>query len=107
MSPSPSASNEHRLLIDICLQHVVQFFWRGPGLLLISPKGIARVLSDLDDRGIRVVGLEGFELDGEDVHPRLDLIFDADRLPGFPTALEVIKTWPGDAWVDVTIANPP
>jgi hypothetical protein len=100
-----TASNEHRLLIEICLQHLVQFFWQGPGLLLISRRGIAQVLNDLADRGIRVLGLEGFDLDGKDVHPRLDLIFDVDRLPGFPVPLEAIETWPEDVWVDVTIAN--
>lgn len=107
MTPPVSASSEHRLLIDICLQHLVQFFWQGPGLLLISRKGVALVLADLADRGIRVVGLEGFELDGKEVHPRLDLVFDADRLPGFPTPLEAIEAWPDDVWVDVTIANLP
>jgi hypothetical protein len=107
MTSSVSASNEHRLLIDICLRHRVQFFWQGPGLLLISRKGITLVLADLAGRGIRVVGLEGFELDGKVVHPRLDLIFDADRLPGFPTPLEAIETWPNDVWVDVTIESLP
>jgi hypothetical protein len=105
MTPSVSASNEHRLLIDLCLRHLVNFFWLGPGLLLISRKGVALVLEDLADRGIRVVGLEGFDLDGKDVHPRLDLIFDADRLPGFPAPQEAIETWPEDVWVDVTIAS--
>jgi hypothetical protein len=105
--PLVSASDEHRFLIDVCLQQLVYFFWQGPGLLLISGKGIAKVLCDLADRGVHVVGLEGFELDGGEVHPRLDLIFDADRLPGFPTPLEAIETWPDEVWVDVTLADIP
>lgn len=102
---STRVSSEHRLLIDLCLQHLVVFLWQGPGLLLISRKRLSAVLDDLANRGIPVVGLEGFELDDQEVHPRLDLIFDADRLPGFPTPREAIETWRDDVWVDVTIGN--
>lgn len=107
MKPSVTVPSEHRVLIDLCLQHLVQFFWQGPGLLLISRRGISIVLDDLSQRGIPVLGLEGFELDGKEVHPRLDLIFDADRIPGFPTAQEAIETWPEDVWIDVTIGSTP
>jgi hypothetical protein len=61
------------------------------------------VLSDLASRGIPVVGMEAFEIDGADVHPRLDLIFDADRLPGFPAAQDAVAVWPTNVWVDVAL----
>ena len=94
---------EHRLLIDLCLRHVVAFFWQGPGLLLINARGLPAILSNLAQRGVPVLGLEGFELDGDKVVPRLDLIYDADRLPGFPTPEYATATWPSNVWVDVTI----
>jgi hypothetical protein len=63
------------------------------------------ILDELEARGNVVIGLEGFELDGTNVHPRLDLVYDADRLPGFPTAREAVDLWPSDVWVDVTLAS--
>jgi hypothetical protein len=100
------APQRHRILIDICLANLVPFLWQGPGLLLIDRAGLGSVLAELDRRNIRVLGLDGFELDGAVVHPRLDLIYDADRVPGFPSPEEVIETWPDDVWVDVTISAP-
>lgn len=94
---------EHRLLIDLCLRYLVPFFWQGPGLLLVSRKGLPAVLNDLATRGLPILGVDGFELVGADVNPRLDLIFDGGRVPGFPTAQEAIAVWPDDVWVDVTI----
>jgi hypothetical protein len=99
------ASSEHRLLIDLCLRHLVPFFWQGPGLLLISRKGLPAILNDLETRGLEVLGVDGFELAGSEVNPRLDLIFDAGRVPGFPTAHEAIEVWPDEIWVDVTIGE--
>lgn len=101
-APTPVPSDD-RLLIHLCLSHSVPFFWRGPGLLLLSRRGLEAILSDLAAEGIPVVGMEAFELDGADVHPRLDLIFDADRLPGFPVAHDAVAVWPADVWVDVTL----
>lgn len=97
----------HRLLIDICLAHLVPFLWQGPGLLLISRAGVGAVLAELERRSITVLGLDGFELDGALVRPRLDLIYDSDRVPGFPSPDEVIATWPDDVWVDVTTGASP
>ena len=105
MTGHPEVPSRHRFLIELCLSHVVPFFWNGPGLLLISRGGLDAVLADLDWRGIRILGLDGFELDGAVVHPRLDLIYDAERVPAFPTPREVIETRPDDLWVDVTIGQ--
>lgn len=102
MSIKREASAEHRLLIDLCLRYLVPFLWQGPGLLAISRRGLDAILVDLVEQGIDVIGMEAFELDGNDVHPRLDLIFDAGRLPGFPGALDTLAVWPDDVWVDVT-----
>ena len=101
----PSVPDTQRLLIEICLDHLTPFFWQSPGLMLISRRGVARVMADLEQRGIRILGLEGFELDGAELHPRLDLIYDADRLPGFPSPGDFISTWSKDVWIDITIAS--
>jgi hypothetical protein len=97
------ATPEQRLLIDLCLRFLTRFFWQGPGLLLIDRGGIVPVLQELEHRDVAVLGLEGFELDGADVLPRLDLVFDSERVPGFPTPQEAIETWPDSVWIDVTI----
>lgn len=99
------ATPEQRLLVEVCLQHLIAFLWRGPGLLLVSRQGLPTLLSVLASKRVRVLGMEAFELEGAAVHPRLDLIYDADRLPGFPSPDEVIETWPDDVWVDVTISG--
>jgi|BarGraNGADG00212_1021973.scaffolds.fasta_scaffold33302_2 hypothetical protein len=95
--------SDHRRLIDLCLRYLVPFFWQGPGLLLISRKGLPAILNDLATHGVPILGLDGFELVGAEVNPRLDLIFDSERVPGFPTAQEAIEVWPDEVWVDVTI----
>jgi hypothetical protein len=97
------ASAEHRLLIELCLGHLIPFYWTGPGLLLISRQGADAVLADLDKRGARILGLEGFELVGDEIRPRLDLIFDADRLPGFPSPQDAMALWPDNVWIDITL----
>ncbi|MDZ7578822.1 MAG: hypothetical protein U0904_11715 [Candidatus Nanopelagicales bacterium] len=103
MTASAEVPESQRLLIDLCLSHLVMFHWRTPGTMLISRRGIGAILDELDARGIRILGLEGFELDGNVIHPRIDLIYDADRLPGFPSPQDFIATWPPDVWIDVTI----
>lgn len=97
----------HRLLIELCLTHLSQFCWRGPGLLAISRDGIVPVFEDLDRRGIRVLGLDGFEFEGMDIYPQLDLIYDVDRSPSHLTPGKVIETWPDDIWIEVTIGDIP
>ena len=96
-------SAEHRLLIDLCLSHLVPFFWQGPGLLLIDAKGASLVLDDLDTRGIAVLGLDGFELRGSSIRPRLDLIYSAGTSPETLVPRVVVDSWPDNTWVDVTI----
>lgn len=93
-----------RLLIDACLRHRVPFFWRGPGALLIRQDGIVDVLQTVLASGeVRLLGLEGFELDGSAVNPRIDLIFDAERTPS-EDPYAVVAAWGGDVWVDATVA---
>ena len=105
MSGDSGVSREERLLMELCLEHVVYFVWQGPGLLRIDRTGLDVILNDIVGRGIPILGLEGFELNGKEVHPRLDLIFDADRVPAFPPALEAFQTWPEEIWVNVTISS--
>jgi hypothetical protein len=92
---------DHRLLIDACLKHNVSFWWHGPGLLLISGEGIRKIVSEVTALGVRVIGLEGFELESTVIHPRLDRIFDSDVSNVEPVSL--LATWGDDIWVDVTL----
>src|SRR5437870_5365840 len=95
---------EHRLLTDLCLENSVDFHRQGPGLLLIGRSGIERILDDLSHQGVGILGLDGFELDGADLDPRLDLIFDSDR-SGPRTARDVLADWPDNVWIDVTLGR--
>lgn len=74
--------------------------------MLISHQGADAVLADLAERGARIIGLEGFELAGEEIHPRIDLIYDSDRLTGFPGPRDLIAVWPDNVWIDVTVTLP-
>jgi hypothetical protein len=98
---------DHRALINACLRHGTYFFWQGPGTMLISRKGIVEVLRDMIASGYKVLGYEGFELDGADVHPRIDLIYDAERRPDITDPIEVVAQWPAEIWVDVVLARSP
>ena len=104
MSSSDSAPFDYqRVLIDACLRHRVPFFWRGPGTMLISIKGASPVLRDVTARGYPMLGVEGFELDGTVIHPRLDLIFDAESRPDVSDPVAVLAGWPDDVWIDVVV----
>lgn len=93
----------HRLLIDACLIHQVPFFWRGPGTLLIAASGMSRVLATVLAPGrARLLGLEGFELAGSTVRPRLDLIIDVERNPS-RDPLATIASWDRGIWIDATL----
>jgi hypothetical protein len=94
--------DHHRALIEACLRLGVYFTWRGPGALLIAQPGAKGVLDDVVGKGYRVLGYDGFELDGADIHPRLDLIYDAERRPDISDPAAVVEGWP-PVWVDVVL----
>jgi hypothetical protein len=95
----------HRALIDACLNHGVEFWWRGPGTLLIDRGGVESVVADVEAHGFRVLGFEGFDLgDGRVIHPRLDLIADLSIRPVTPSGA-AITDWPNDVWIDVALAS--
>jgi len=98
------ASAEHRLLINSCLNNGVPFFWKGSGTLLIASSGIQQVLRDVIAKGFDVVGLEGFEIANPQIHPRLDVIFDAARRPTLDP-FSFVEGSAGDLWFDVTLHN--
>jgi hypothetical protein len=60
------------------------------------------VLGDILSQGFEISGLEGFELESTDIHPRIDLIFDEAARPGVAPST-VVDQWPADVWVDVTL----
>lgn len=98
-----SATQGQRLLIAACLDNGVSFFWRGPGTLLIERSGLETILPVVNAAGAAVLGFEGFELESTDIHPRLDLIFDAAGRPEVRDPLSAIVEWPSDIWVDVAL----
>ena len=71
---------------------------------MISRKGIETVIRDVVTAGHKVLGYEGFELDGAVIHPRLDLIYDVERRPDVSDPTQVVARWPDDIWVDVVLA---
>jgi len=103
MTARSRATDSQRQLIDACLRLGVPFWWQGPGTLLISARGVGAVIEDVESSGMRVVGLEGFELTSPDIHPRLDLIYDARAAPGSGAAA-VVADWDASVWVDVALS---
>ena len=100
--PSPG----QRALIEACLANGVPFFWRSRGTLLIAPSGVIDVVRSIMAGGLDVLGFEGFELHGAVIHPRIDLIFDAERRPDITDPLALLAEWPPDVWIDVTVHMP-
>ena len=94
----------HRTLIEACLRNGVPFFWRGPGTMLISGRGLRDVILDVLESGEEILGLEGFELEGQVIHPRIDLIFDSKTRAD---PLAAIAQWDQDIWVDVMLRRKP
>ena len=92
-----------RVLMDACLSHRVPFCWRTPGTLLIAVGGLRAAVAEANSQGLRLLGLEAFELAGAAIHPRLDLVVDLSRLPAGVDPLAVADSWPRDVWVDVTL----
>jgi hypothetical protein len=63
------------------------------------------VIKEVMAQGYKVLGFEGFELEGAHIHPRLDLIYDAARRRDVSDPTEVLSKWPTDVWVDVVLAR--
>lgn len=99
------ATAEQRLLIEACFASGAPFYWSSPGTLMIRKSELAPVLAQVVKSGRTVLGFEGFEFDGFEVHPQLHLIADfgtgSERLEDL---LAAISGWPDGAGVDVTIA---
>jgi hypothetical protein len=99
----PGATQSQRLLIGACLDKGVPFFWQSPGTLLIEGSGLGAILPVITGAGAIVLGFEGFELESTDIHPRLDLIFDATTGQEVTDPLSAISEWPTEVWVDVAL----
>ena len=91
-----SATRPQRLLIEACLDNGVPFFWKGPGTLLIAQAGMSALLPAITAARASVIGFEGFEMESADIHPRLDLMFEAARRPDILNPVSVILDWPAD-----------
>jgi hypothetical protein len=94
---------EQRFLVEACFELRVPFVWLSPGTFLIRSSGVPSVIGLAEKAGWRVLGLDGFELEGDVVRPRLDLIFDAERTPD-RSPVEVAESWGSNVWIDLTIA---
>lgn len=99
------ATAQQRVLIGVCLDAGVSFFWLSSGLLLIKKSDLADILPAIIEAGETILGFEGFELDGSDVHSRLDLIVDVGPGPFSLSPILTIKNWPENVWVDVAMQD--
>lgn len=98
----PSWLAEQLALVEACMRERVAFRWNGPGTFLIDVAGAPAVVNAVATKGFEVIGLEGFEIDGLVIHPRLDLIWDAERSPGTP--FDALERFGAGVWVDITLA---
>jgi hypothetical protein len=105
MSQEANDLTAHKVLIAACLKHRVPFFWRSPGSLLISGKGIRTVLEQVVSDGNTILGLEGFELESSVIHARIDLIFDASRRPEGTDPIQIVSDWSAEVWVDAFLSD--
>lgn len=70
--------------------------------MLIAGTGVEQVVHVPLDRGYRVVGLEGFELEDIKILPLLDHIFGcADTR--WPDAQAAVSEWSENVWVDISL----
>jgi hypothetical protein len=102
-TPTP----EQLVLIDACLRNRVPYSWRSPGTMLIARSGAPDVLRDVSSKGHKILGFDGFELEGGFIRPRMDLTFDQERQPG-ADPLDIVASWPNDPspnelWIDVVL----
>lgn len=96
-----------RRIIGTCFRLGVDFLWRGPSELLVSQAGTERLVEALTKEGATVLGLEAFNIDGDNVHPRMDLIYDSDRAPSDLSAGTVVALWPSEVWIEVVLGDQP
>lgn len=97
-------TSTQRRIIDACFGNDVPFLWDGSGTLLAASDGVETLLQTLAGQGEVLLGLEGFEVEGAAIRPRLDLVLDASRGLDIRTTF---STWPKNIWVDVTISADP
>src|SRR5262245_26106238 len=98
----PSWMPYQRALVDACFRQRVPFRWHGPGTFLIDIGGAAGVIEAVTLRGFKVLALEGFEIEGLVIHPRIDLLWDVERSPD--SAFDALKRFGPGIWVDISLA---
>jgi hypothetical protein len=91
-----------RVVMDACARLGINYDLRSPGTLLVARSEVEKVLRDVMDAAYDVLGLEGFEVEGRVIHPRLDLIYDRDRTTD--TALDALARFDKGVWVDIVLA---
>jgi hypothetical protein len=98
-----NTKRHHHTTIEAAKKHGVPFSWRSPGTLLFPADSVRKVIEEVQLNGGKVIGMEGFELDGDVIHPRIDLIYDASRNPASP--VDVLANWDRWVWVDLTLGE--
>jgi hypothetical protein len=73
------------------------------GTLLFPADRVQAVLAEIEAAGGTIVGMEAFELAGNALHPRIDLIYDASR--NRSSARDVLSTWDESVWIDLTLGD--
>ena len=96
------ASFDHqRVVMDLCDRLGIKYDRRSRGTLLVPRGGVEAVLREAIAEGYVVVGLEGFELEGPYIRPRMDLIYDSDRASS--PVFDVLEHFEDDVWVDIVL----
>lgn len=92
-------------ILSTCDRLGVTYDHRSRGTLLIERKMVENVLRELVSDGYFILGLEGFELDGPLIRPRLDLIYDGSTATGPEPAFEALALFDDSVWVDITLGR--
>jgi hypothetical protein len=98
---------QQRHIIEMCFRFGVDFMWRGPSELLVSQVGASQLIEELNNAGLQVLGVDGFDLAPDGIVPRLDLIYDPDRAPSDWTAASVAAQWPAAVWIEIVLRGEP
>lgn len=88
----------HLAIIEACMALGVWVDWQGWGTILVEGKGAARVIRRLEEQRLRVLGMEGFDLESTVISARPDLVFDASEGTSVSRAL---SGWGEEIWVNV------
>jgi hypothetical protein len=90
--------------MSLCDRLGIPYDRRSPGTVLVHRAAVEHVLRAAVADGSFVLGLDGFEIDGPYVVPRMDLIYDGSTAWHSVPAFDALRHFDEDVWVDITLA---